>query len=113
MLERFSQRPAKCGFIMTGKEKKTLDKVYDIPLLGLAAEYGGFIRWNSGKEWESRVAVNGIWKDTAKYIIESFVLKTTGSYLEDKEFSIVFQYKDCDYEYGVWQAKELVAKLDV
>lgn len=32
--------------------------------------------------------------------------------MEEKECSIVFQYKNCEIEYGTWQAKELILQLD-
>jgi trehalose 6-phosphate synthase/phosphatase len=98
--------------VITGREKKVLDNIYNIPHLGLAAEFGAFIKWNQS-DWESRISVNELWKDTAKHIIQSYVIRTEGSYLEEKENSIVFQYKNCDIEYGSWQAKELVSQLDM
>lgn len=111
-LRDLCQDPQNIIFIITGREKKVLDSTYNIPNLGLAAEFGAFIKWNQS-DWESRLKINEIWKETSKHIIESYVIRTEGSYLEEKENSIVFQYKNCDIEYGNWQAKELVSQLDV
>lgn len=110
-LKDLCQDPQNVIFIITGREKKVLDSTYNIPHLGLAAEFGAFIKWNQ-EDWESRYTINELWKETAKHIIESYVIRTEGSYLEEKENSIVFQYKNCDIEYGNWQAKELVSQLD-
>ena len=111
-LKDLCQDPQNVVFVITGREKKVLDSIYNIPHLGLAAEFGAFIKWNQS-DWESRIVVNELWKDTAKHIIQSYVVRTEGSYLEEKENSIVFQYKNCDVEYGSWQAKELVSQLDM
>lgn len=105
--------PLNLVFIITGREKKTLQAMYNLPHLGLAAEYGSFIKWSSDKEWERRHSINALWKDTSKHIIQSYVTRTEGAYIEEKECSIVFQYRDCETDYGSWQAKELVAQLDV
>ena len=108
-----SRDPQNVIFIITGREKKVLEGVYNLPHLGLAAEYGSFIKWSPNQSWECSIQINELWKDIALHIIEAYVLRTDGSYVEEKECSVVFQYKNSDYEYGSWQAKELITQLDL
>jgi trehalose 6-phosphate synthase/phosphatase len=112
ILSDLAKDPQNVIFVITGREKKVLDTTYNVPYLGLAAEYGAFIKWSSEQDWESRYSTNELWKDTAKQIIEIYVSRAEGAYIEEKECSVVFQYKDCDFDYGNWQAKELVSQLE-
>lgn len=112
-LSDLAKDPQNVIFIVTGREKRVLESAYNIPHLGLAAEFGAFVRWSHDMDWESRGVFNELWKESAKHIIVSYVTRTEGAYLEEKECSVVFQYKNCDTEYGSWQAKELVSQLDV
>ncbi|OMJ93279.1 hypothetical protein SteCoe_3739 [Stentor coeruleus] len=112
-LSDLAKDPQNMIFIITGREKKVLESAYNIQHLGLAAEFGAFIRWSPDVDWETRGAYSEVWKESAKHIIASYVARTEGSYIEEKECSVVFQYKNCDTEYGAWQAKELASQLDV
>ncbi|OMJ65652.1 hypothetical protein SteCoe_37840 [Stentor coeruleus] len=112
-LSDLAKDPQNVIFIVTGREKRVLESAYNIAHLGLAAEFGAFIRWSHDMDWESRGVFSELWIESAKHIIASYVTRTEGSYLEEKECSVVFQYKNCDSEYGSWQAKELVSQLDV
>ncbi|EEA08194.1 trehalose-6-phosphate synthase domain-containing protein [Cryptosporidium muris RN66] len=47
------------------------------------------------------------WKNIAYELMEQYVLRTQGAYIENKGTALVFQYKYCDLDFGSWQAKEL------
>ncbi|KAH7648246.1 trehalose-phosphate synthase domain-containing [Cryptosporidium bovis] len=47
------------------------------------------------------------WKNITLQLMEQYVLRTQGSYIENKGTAIVFQYKFCEPYFGSWQAKEL------
>ena len=101
-------------FVITGRERRILEKWYGkISNLGMAAEYGSFIRWNSKSQWQLMTQGSSNWKETAKQIISAYVTRTEGSYIEEKECSVVFQYRDTDPDLGSWQAKELISHLEI
>jgi len=59
-------------------------------------------------EWEYMIALEDIsWKQTALEIIRSYTEQTDGSWIEDKEFAVVWHYEQADPEYGRLQASEL------
>ena len=45
-------------------------------------------------------------------VLEHFVDRTPGSFIEEKEFSLVWHYRMADPEFGDWLANDLVANLD-
>ncbi|KAH8741256.1 trehalose-6-phosphate synthase domain-containing protein [Cryptosporidium ryanae] len=47
------------------------------------------------------------WKNITLQLMEQYVLRTQGSYIENKGTAIIFQYKFCEPYFGSWQAKEL------
>ena len=47
------------------------------------------------------------WKETALSLIQSYTEQTDGSWIEPKEYAIVWHYENADPEYGRMQAAEL------
>jgi len=106
-------------FVVSGKERHSLTSTLsDIPNLGLAAEHGMFISWpssssNSGKKriWETLVPADqdrqGSWRSIAITIMDVYTSRTHGSYIEETEMKVLWQYRDADPEFGYLQAREL------
>lgn len=101
-------------FVVSGKERHSLtDTLHGIPNLGLAAEHGMFISWpeESGKSkriWETLVPdQDRSWRSIAITIMEVYTSRTHGSYIEETEMKVLWQYRDADPEFGYLQAREL------
>jgi len=63
------------------------------------------------REWELIVPVGDMtWKDIAMEVLSTYTKRTDGSWIEDKEFGMVWHYENVDPEYGKMQAEE-VSKL--
>jgi trehalose 6-phosphate synthase/phosphatase len=101
-------------FVVSGKERHSLTKTLgNIPDLGLAAEHGMFISWPTSKvatrrRWETLVPeTDRTWRSLAISIMEVYTSRTHGSYIEETEMKVLWQYRDADLEFGSLQAKEL------
>jgi trehalose 6-phosphate synthase/phosphatase len=101
-------------FVVSGKERHSLTKsLGGIPNLGLAAEHGMFISWPTSKtkakrRWETLVPeTDHSWRSLAMSIMEVYASRTHGSYIEETEMKVLWQYRDADTEFGSLQAKEL------
>ena len=44
--------------------------------------------------------------------MKNYTAKTEGSYIEDRESMIIWNFKDSDPEFGNWQAKELTTHIE-
>ena len=53
-----------------------------------------------------------MWIESVRDIMKSYTEKTDSTCIEEKESSIVWNYKDSDPELGKWQAKELTQQLE-
>ena len=59
-------------------------------------------------DWECLIPLDDItWKETALSLILSYTEQTDGSWIEPKEYAIVWHYENADPEYGRMQASEL------
>jgi len=101
-------------FVVSGKERHSLTKTLGgIKNLGLAAEHGMFISWPASKvtnkrRWETLVPeTDRTWRSLAVSIMEVYTSRTHGSYIEETEMKVLWQYRDADTEFGSLQAKEL------
>ena len=101
-------------FVVSGKERHSLMRTFgEIPRLGLAAEHGMFISWPTSKasdrrHWETLVPITDrSWRSLAMTIMEVYASRTHGSYIEETEMKVLWQYRDADLEFGYLQAREL------
>ena len=101
-------------FVVSGKERHSLtETLSDIPNLGLAAEHGMFISWPNQKSdkkriWDTLVPdQDRSWRSIAITIMEVYTSRTHGSYIEETEMKVLWQYRDADPEFGYLQAREL------
>lgn len=101
-------------FVVSGKERHSLTKTLgNVPNLGLAAEHGMFISWPTSRmspkrRWETLVPeTDRTWRSLAITIMEVYTSRTHGSYIEETEMKVLWQYRDADTEFGSLQAKEL------
>ena len=101
-------------FVVSGKERHSLTaSLQGIPNLGLAAEHGMFISWptkhaTGSRRWETLVPeTDRSWRPLAVSIMEVYTSRTQGSYIEETEMKVLWQYRDADTEFGSLQAKEL------
>jgi trehalose 6-phosphate synthase/phosphatase len=101
-------------FVVSGKERHSLtDTLSGIPNLGLTAEHGMFISWpestgNKKRVWETLVSdQDRSWRPIATAIMDVYTSRTHGSYIEETEMKVLWQYRDSDPEFGYLQAREL------
>mmetsp|Transcript_4596 Transcript_4596/g.7114 ORF Transcript_4596/g.7114 Transcript_4596/m.7114 type:complete len:963 (+) Transcript_4596:113-3001(+) len=113
-LQRLCQDRANTVFIVSGRERKILDRWFRcVPNLGLAAEHGVYYRWNPDEEWLTlSPSVDLSWMEIAHSIFQEYTERTDGSYIEAKESALVWHYRDADPDFGLMQAKELHDHLD-
>ena len=77
------------------------------------AEHGAELRDPSAPTWEAlRPQSTSDWKATVMPILEHFVDRTPGSFVEEKKYALVWHYRMAEPEFGEWLANELVSMLE-
>jgi len=110
LLEKFTKNPRNEVVLISGRDKDTLDRWFGGLNVGLVAEHGVWIK-EKGGEWEMIENLTNEWKNEVYPILESWVDRTPGSLVEEKEFSLVWHYRKADSELGELRARELINNL--
>lgn len=71
-----------------------------------------FIRWDKVSLWENTVGNKGSdWMETVLAVMQQYTEELYGSYIEQKESALVWNYQDTDPYYGSCLAKGLFESL--
>lgn len=97
-------------FLISGRERATLDDWFSAVGVGLIAEHGAWIREHGG-DWHLHRSLASGWRDSLLPILRLYVDQVAGSLLEEKDFSIAWHYRRCDPELGAQRAKELIDEV--
>ena len=104
-------------YIITGRGTHLVNKWFGkIKDLYLAAEHGFVYKMNSGKgndKWKRMIKhYNNGWINACHEIMNPYIERCEGSFIEIKESSIVWQYSDCDQELGKSFASVITNELE-
>ncbi|MCK4859986.1 MAG: bifunctional alpha,alpha-trehalose-phosphate synthase (UDP-forming)/trehalose-phosphatase [Candidatus Omnitrophica bacterium] len=96
--------------IISGREKKILEKWFACLDVRLIAEHGAWLK-EKGNKWETIEPLKSDWKEKARPILELYADRTPGSFVEEKDFSLVWHYRRVDPELALVRARELKSAL--
>ena len=96
--------------IVSGRHRDLLQKWFGSLNLGLVAEHGAWIR-EKAKDWVPAVKVESNWKEKVLPILRNYEDRLPGSFLEEKEFSLVWNFRSADPELASVRSKELADEL--
>ena len=92
--------------IVSGRDKDTLEEWLGALDIGLVAEHGAWIK-RRGKDWLMPASLNNDWKSQVRPLLELYVDRTPGSFIEEKGFSLSWHYRKTDPGWGSLRAREL------
>jgi trehalose 6-phosphate synthase/phosphatase len=95
--------------IVSGRDKRTLETWLGDLNIDLVAEHGVWIR--EAKQWRMSKHLLKTWKPYVTKLFQKFVDKLPGTFIEKKDFSIVWHYRNADHEKGAELAKEMADYL--
>lgn len=105
-------------FVISRQDTKTMASYFgDIKGLGLAAEHGCYYLHPKAHllhpdKWQAMISIDDrTWMDAVKRIMKLYTHRTHGSYIEEKESALIWQYDDADLEFGLLQSQELEEHL--
>ncbi len=92
--------------IVSGRNRHVLEEWFGHLPVNLVAEHGVWIR-HANREWKMIERLDTGWKPVIRPILEVFVDRTPGSFVEEKEFSLVWHYRKVDSRFAELRAMEL------
>lgn len=108
LLERLAANPRNEVVLLSGRDKDTMEKWFGTPNLGLVAGHGV---WIKEKDWEMIEPLTDDWKEEIRPILELYMDRTPGSFIEEKGFSLVWHYRRADSSLGTTRVRELTDEL--
>lgn len=96
--------------IISGRDKHTLQNWFDKRRMDLIGEHGVWLRQN-GKDWETVTTLTDEWKEDIRGVLEGYVSRTPGSFIEEKDYSLVWHYRKVETGLGELRTRELTSHL--
>ena len=97
--------------IISGRDRYTLEKWFAGHNVNLICEHGVWLKKVDG-DWEMLTTVNNNWIPNVRPVMENFVDRTPGSFIEEKNYSLVWHYRKSEPEQGELRANELKDELN-
>jgi trehalose 6-phosphate synthase/phosphatase len=106
MLKHLTSEDKNEVIIVSGRDKGTLDKWFQGVDVSLVAEHGAWAKERGGG-WTQTQGLQTGWKDELRPVLEQYVDRTPGSFIEEKDYSLVWHYRKADKRTGLIRALEL------
>ncbi|ALD20699.1 bifunctional alpha,alpha-trehalose-phosphate synthase (UDP-forming)/trehalose-phosphatase [Hymenobacter sp. DG25A] len=110
LLRALSDNPKNRVVIISGRDKTTLQKWLGYLPIDFIAEHGVWLR-RTGDDWSLFQPLRNDWKREIRPVLELYVNRTTGSFIEDKDYSLVWHFRRADNDLGAMRARELLSHL--
>ncbi len=94
LLKKLSKVTAGGVMVISGRSKKDIEKWLGAIPITLVAEHGALIRKNKQKTWVKITKVSPTWKGILKPVLQKYADKTPGAFVEEKECSLVWHYRN-------------------
>jgi trehalose 6-phosphate synthase/phosphatase len=92
--------------IISGRGRDSIEKWFGHKNYTLVTDHGVWIRRN-GKEWERLEDPKTEWKEIIRPVMESFVDRTPGAFVEEKQYSLAWHYRKADPDMAKIRMREL------
>ncbi|MAD96738.1 MAG: bifunctional alpha,alpha-trehalose-phosphate synthase (UDP-forming)/trehalose-phosphatase [Flavobacteriaceae bacterium] len=95
--------------LITGRDKETFSRWFNHKDYALITDHGVWVK--QGFNWRTTNVINLNWIDNVTQILESFVDRTPGTFIERKKFSVAWHYRTADEELALRRKIELTNVL--
>ncbi len=110
-IDKLSKQPNNRVVIISGRDKETLDNWFGKYKIDLVAEHGAWHKPINGN-WLQYNQLNVEWKQSISPLIQQFVDRTPGSFMEEKNYSLAWHYRKTDPGLAEIRRHELIDQLN-
>lgn len=105
-LKALLSNPANRVIIISGRNRDTLTDWFGNLNITLIAEHGAYVRDDSGT-WNIQVTPDNEWKEIIRPMLELYVDRTPGAFIEEKSFSLVWHCRKSEPDLAKLRTQEL------
>lgn len=110
LLTSLTSDPKNNVVIISGREADTLERwLGDLPVW-LVAEHGASYR-TKNDQWQQAVSIPDQWKNEIRPIMQMFVSRCVGSFIEEKTNTLAWHYRTTHPDLGFTRSRELINNL--
>lgn len=106
LLDEISSQPNTDMYLISGRDKETFTKWFLPKKYNMIVEHGVWLS-QDGKDFHMLENVKKDWMAKILPVLESFVDRTPGSFIEEKNYSLAWHYRNTDPDFGQKRAMEL------
>jgi len=92
-------------YIISGRDKETLEKWFRDKPYNIITDHGVHLR--EDEKWSTLEVLNTDWMTNIKPILDTFVDRTPGTFIEEKQYSLAWHYRTADPELAQIRTIEL------
>ena len=96
--------------IISGRGRQSLEEWMKPYTLDIIAEHGVWIK-RMNKPFKTFIKINASWKKETLSLLERYVNRTPGSFVEEKDYSLVWHYRKVETGLGEVRTRELTSHL--
>jgi trehalose 6-phosphate synthase/phosphatase len=96
--------------VISGRKKSTLAEWMAPYPIDMIAEHGVWLK-EQGKDWEVARSVREEWKSEIRPVLELYVNRTPGSFIEEKDYSLAWHFRKVETGLGDLRKSELSSHL--
>lgn len=83
--------------IISGRDRETLGEWFEQDPVNLMAEHGLWVRRkDKGEDWKSMLPIDSSWKSGIRQVMDYYVLRTPGAFVEEKNNSLVWHCRQAE-----------------
>jgi len=110
ILLKLIETPRTEVYIITGRGKHEIDKIFAHIPISIIAEHGVIIKERG--IWKNQISNDGLWKETIFPILNQITSKCPDSFVEEKLFSLAWHYRNAESRSGYNCSRELIRLLE-
>ncbi|MDR3697576.1 bifunctional alpha,alpha-trehalose-phosphate synthase (UDP-forming)/trehalose-phosphatase [Mucilaginibacter sp.] len=110
IIDKLTEDPANEVVMISGRKHKNLGEWFGDKNVYLVAEHGAWYK-EKNKSWHKISGLSDSWKQDILPVLETYVDRTPGSFIEEKTYSLVWHYRNAQKGLGELRATELMNNL--
>jgi trehalose 6-phosphate synthase/phosphatase len=106
LIDRLNEKEGNDIYLISGRDKETFSRWFLHKKYNMIVEHGVWIS-ERGEAFKMLEKVKKDWMKKIHPVLESFVDRTPGSFIEVKNYSLAWHYRNTDPDFGANRATEL------
>lgn len=110
LLDQLTSGPANDVVLISGRKHENLEEWFGHLPIYLVAEHGAWFK-QQNTQWHKLGGMSNNWKQDIFPVLETYVDRTPGTFIEEKTYSLVWHYRKAQNGLGEMRANELTNTL--